>query len=162
MSSVDNKSKLAVAIRPMLRADLQRVLSLERLIFPDPWPKSAFVEQFNNPDWDGLVAESDGVIIGYACFLIAAGECHLANIAIAPASRRKSVAKQLLFRILDIAADHRCELIILEVRVSNSEAIAFYRRFGFEELYTRPKYYHSPPEDALVMQRRLSDSSGTA
>jgi len=140
-------------------ADLPEVMRQERMVFTDPWPQSAFFEVFKTEEWGGLVAESGGQTLGYAVYLVAAGECHLANIAVHPEYRRKSVAKLLLFSILEIAADQQCDLVILEVRVSNEEAIAFYRRFGFEELYRRPKYYHSPQEDALILVRNLRENS---
>jgi len=148
-------SKVAVTMRVMEEADLPVVVGIEREIFPDPWPLSAFAEQLADNSWHTLVAESDGGIIGYACCLLAAGECHLANIAVHPAWRRKSVAKQLLDHILKVAGEGGCHTVLLEVRPSNEEAIAFYRRFGFEKLYQRPRYYSRPKEDALVMVRGL-------
>jgi ribosomal-protein-alanine acetyltransferase len=159
LSSAEKTTKLTVDIRPLKEADLPEVMRQERMIFPDPWPQSAFYEVFKTEEWGGLVAESGGQTLGYAVFLIAAAECHLANIAVHPDYRRKSVAKQLLFSILEIATNQECEQIILEVRVSNEEAIAFYRRFGFVDLYRRPRYYHSPQEDALVLVRNLRENA---
>lgn len=156
MKNDGRNNKIAVALRAMTDADLTDIVSLEGKIFADPWPRSAFEDQLAVSDWHTLVAESRGRIIGYACFLIAAGECHLANIAVDPTCRRKSVANQLLDRILEVAAENRCESVFLEVRISNREAIGFYKRSGFEKLYHRPRYYSRPPEDALVMVRRLS------
>ena len=144
-----------VNVRYMGSADVPAVVGLEAEIFPDPWPASAFAEQLADNDWLNLVAEADGRVIGYASFLMAAGEGHLANIAVHPAHRRKSVAKKLLDRILEIAVENGCGVMFLEVRPSNIEAIAFYHRFGFEEFYQRPRYYRTPAEDALVMVRYL-------
>jgi ribosomal-protein-alanine N-acetyltransferase len=39
----------------------------------------------------------------------------------------------------------------LEVRTSNDEAIAMYRRFGFRPAGRRRRYYHDNGEDALIM-----------
>lgn len=157
--NVKGRSELAVIFRDMLVSDLTRVVQLERAIFVDPWPRSAFEDQFGDGKWHSLVGETEGRVISYACFLIAAEECHLANIAVDPHYRRKSVAKQLLNRILGIAVDSGCKLILLEVRASNEPAIAFYRRVGFEDLYIRPNYYHNPTESALVMIRHLDAAS---
>jgi [ribosomal protein S18]-alanine N-acetyltransferase len=41
----------------------------------------------------------------------------------------------------------------LEVRVSNSEAIAMYESFGFRSAGIRRRYYHDNNEDALIMWR---------
>jgi len=145
-----------IVIRPMVKADIDQVMELEREIFPDPWPRSAFDDQFLGEEWDSLVAESDGAIAGYACFMVVGDEAHLTNIAVAKAFRRKSVAKRLLEPILEVVKEKRCEFILLEVRPSNTDAIAFYERLEFKELYKRPRYYRSPVEDALVMVRYLN------
>jgi ribosomal-protein-alanine N-acetyltransferase len=144
-------------IRPMIDADIDRVMEMEKVAFSDPWPRTAFVEQLKGPYWGAIVAEEDGTIVGYACYLIVADESHLTNIAVDPAWRRKSVAKLLLDRILQIVAEFDCTLILLEVRPSNVEAISFYEKYDFELLYRRPNYYRRPIEDALVMVRHLTD-----
>ena len=137
----------------MTTDDIDAVLIREELIFSDPWPRSAFVDVIEEKTWAGLVAEIDGTLVGYACFLIVDVEAHLANIAVAPEYRRKSVAKLLLERILIAVRDRRCEFILLEVRPSNTEALAFYEKYGFQVLYRRPNYYRRPAEEALVMVR---------
>lgn len=143
-------------IRDLTNADMEILHQLEMQIFPDPWPRESFDEIFSNPDWRALIAEVDAQIVGYACILVSAGEMHLANIAVVEAWRRKSVARRLLERILELAIAEHCAMILLEVRVSNSGARAFYERNEFKELYTRKRYYRKPVEDALVMVRYLT------
>ena len=135
----------------MTADDLSAVVRIERNIFPDPWPKSAFEEQVSGSPWGGLIAESHGTIIGYACYYAVDIEGHLTNIAVDPEYRRKSVAKRLLDNILIIVQGLKCEFILLEVRASNTGAIAFYEKYDFQHLYRRPNYYRKPVEDALVM-----------
>lgn len=156
MTNAPGKTDDRVVIRPMVEADISQVIGLEKEIFPDPWPKSVFEEQFSSNEWSSFVAESDGVITGYACFMVVSDEAHLTNIAVAKAFRRKSVAKRLLKPILDVVKEKGCEFILLEVRSSNNAAIAFYESLDFRELYKRPHYYRSPDEDALVMVRYLN------
>ena len=135
----------------MTEADLPVVIAMEREIFPDPWPESGFIQQMTSLGWGAIVAESDGTIIGYGCYMMVATEGHLTNIAVAPAHRRKLVAKRPLEAILQVIKKAGCEFTLLEVRPSNKAAIAFYRKYGFEDLYHRPRYYRYPVEDALVM-----------
>ena len=161
MSSDTDKQVSSVTIRPMAEADIDTIIEMEKAVFSDPWPRTAFVEQLKGPYWGALVAECDSQIIGYVCYLIVADESHLTNIAVDPACRRKSVAKLLLERILQIVADLDCTLILLEVRPSNTEARGFYEKYGFELLYRRPNYYRRPIEDALVMVRHLTDDEDT-
>jgi ribosomal-protein-alanine N-acetyltransferase len=139
----------------MTLSDLPVVVDLERKIFPDPWPQSAFKEIIDQDGWIGLVAESNDAVIGYGCFYAVMDEAHLANIAVEESFRRKSVAKQLLDYILRFVSENGCQYIYLEVRPSNVGAIKFYEKFGFEILYKRPRYYRQPLEDALVMVKTL-------
>ena len=47
-------------------------------------------------------------------------------------------------------------LLTLEVRVSNTNAISFYKKHNFIEDAIRANYYSKPkPEDALLMSVRL-------
>ena len=139
----------------MTEADVDAVTALEATIFPDPWPRSAFADQLRDDNWGTLVAQYEDTIIGYACYLMVHNESHLTNVGVATTWRRKSIAAQLLERILDIVSAHQCDILLLEVRPSNAEARAFYAKYGFRELYRRPNYYRRPIEDALVLVRYL-------
>lgn len=138
-------------IRKMHPTDIISITGMESEIFPDPWPQSAFVEHIENDNWYGIIAESDGKVIGYACFMIVADEAHLTNMAVAEEYRRKSVANQLMESILEELKCRECATMYLEVRVSNLSAIKFYEKLKFKELYFRNDYYRHPKEDALVM-----------
>ena len=148
-------NSLIVSIRPMVASDQATIVRLERQIFPDPWSVSTFEDILEDDDWQGFVAEYDGSVVVYTCILAIAGECHLANIAVVPDFRRKSVAKQLLEHILEVARQKECDTMLLEVRVSNRDAIAFYERNMFAQTNVRKRYYHDPTEDAAVMIRQL-------
>ena len=151
MTGAKRAVETSLIIRDMEQRDIDRVVELENIVFPDPWPRSAFVEQIGGDGWGAIVAETDGPVIGYGCYFTLDAEAHLTNIAVDPEHRRKSVAKQLLKTILGRAAEARCEYLILEVRESNTVARTFYERHGFRVLYRRPNYYRRPAEDAIVM-----------
>ena len=144
-------------LRPMTRSDVGRIVLLESEIFPDPWPEAAFLEELDRADRGVIVADISGMISGYASYIVIYGEAHLTNIAVVPEYRGKSIAKNLLIGILEIAKKAGCEYIFLDVRPTNSAAINLYRKFGFYELYRRPSYYRSPVEDAVVMVKYLDE-----
>ena len=135
----------------MQLTDLEKVIVLEEKIFPDPWSIKAFQEQVEDDNWGGYVAVSNGDIIGYACYYISVHESHQTNIAVIEEFRGKLVAKLLLDNIFKVVKEYKSEFLLLEVRPSNKSAIAFYEKYDFKLLYQRPRYYHSPVEDALVM-----------
>lgn len=76
-----------------------------------------------------------------------------------PAYRRQGFAQVLLHRLLVIARQRGLAWATLEVRVSNSAAIALYQRFGFQVAGRRCRYYPDTQEDALILWRGQLQSS---
>jgi len=155
LKNVEPNPEAQFEVRDMIGADIGRVMEMEREIFPDPWPRSAFTEQIDGDGWGAIVAVAACGVIGYGCYFTVDIEAHLTNIAVAPDYRRKSVAKSLLDTILQRAIEADCDYLLLEVRQSNDAARAFYEKHGFTVLYQRPNYYRRPVESALVMVRYL-------
>jgi [ribosomal protein S18]-alanine N-acetyltransferase len=91
---------------------------------------------------------------GYACFRLGAGEAELLRVAVAPASRGRGIARQLIaagFEHLRAAGVASC---FLEVRPANASALALYRALGFEPSGRRRAYYRDG-SDALILRRDL-------
>jgi ribosomal-protein-alanine N-acetyltransferase len=61
------------------------------------------------------------------------------------------VASGLLDELFELTAGDSRRGYTLEVRVSNTSAIALYERFGFEASGVRRGYYTDNREDALIM-----------
>jgi len=53
------------------------------------------------------------------------------------------------------AKQNDCAFITLEVRPSNSGAIALYQKFGFVEAGRRKRFYRNPDEDGLILTLNL-------
>jgi len=79
----------------------------------------------------------------------------LENIVVAEAVRRRGVGTQLLGEFIAYARAQQGAEIFLEVRESNDNARALYRRAGFEETGLRDSYYSTPREDAILCRLRL-------
>jgi len=76
----------------------------------------------------------------------------LTNIGIRQHFRNQGFGKLLLKSFLDRCRETGAASVILEVRVSNHGAIAFYEGFGFRESGHRRGFYSNPLEDALTMR----------
>jgi ribosomal protein S18 acetylase RimI-like enzyme len=76
-----------------------------------------------------------------------------------PTHRRLGMARALLEHFLTEARDAKCPTVTLEVRASNAAAIGLYKRMGFTQAATRPRYYQTPVEDALVLTKTLSEDA---
>jgi ribosomal-protein-alanine N-acetyltransferase len=79
---------------------------------------------------------------------VAEDESEVLNLAVAPQFRRRGVARKLVNSLL---ADAR-GAVFLEVRESNSTAQTLYKSLNFQYVGTRPAYYDSPTEAAIVMK----------
>jgi [ribosomal protein S18]-alanine N-acetyltransferase len=138
-----------VRIRRLTYSDLPSVLSIERRSFPTPWSLAMFVLELSKPSGICLAATTERGLTGYLICSRYADVWHLMNVAVTPDERRRGIATMLMRRLFDEAgADAR---YTLEVRTSNDEAIAMYRRFGFRPAGRRRRYYHDNGEDALIM-----------
>ena len=75
-----------------------------------------------------------------------------------PMYRRLGIGSAMLRHILESIPcyeDSICS-VFLHVQINNEEAIAFYKRFGFEIVETVTNYYcRLEPPDAYVMEKKL-------
>jgi len=140
-------------IRPMTAADVPSVAALEKLCFSDPWSVSSIASELDNPLSLWLVWEEDSAAAAYLGVQRVPPQADVMNVAVSPALRRRGIARAL-FAELERRLPEIDELF-LEVRASNSGAIALYRTLGFEQVGRRPNYYLDPREDALILRKEL-------
>ena len=139
------------AIRRIDENDIEAVASLEAEIFPDPWSAKSIKETYEQNHALILGAYKEETLIGYVIFYYVLDEGEIARIAVSPQYRRQGVADQIFAGLLDFCAEKSIERILLDVRISNEPAIAFYRKSGFAEDGIRKNFYENPKEDALLM-----------
>jgi ribosomal-protein-alanine N-acetyltransferase len=151
-----------ISTRPMSVRDLERVVAIEREIFPDPWPESAFKSELGLTECYARIAERDGQLAGYLVAWLGEAGGHLGNVAVVASQRRRGVAAALLDDLLTEAGRRRVRNLTLEVRVSNAAAQALYRSRGFRLAAVRRRYYRDIGEDALVMEWRPESSTAQA
>ena len=151
-----------IEIRPLAEADLPEVARLERACFSDPWSLASFREEIRHRDEGGFsrVLRADGRLGAYMVAWFVADEAHLANLAVAPESRRRGFGAALLEDLLREAAVRGSRVVWLEVRVGNLGAIRLYEKYRFQAVAVRKNYYIRDREDALVMMRVLEPEGG--
>jgi ribosomal-protein-alanine N-acetyltransferase len=135
-------------VRRLAYSDLPAVISIERRSFPSPWSLAMFVLELSKPSGVCLAATDDEQLCGYLICSRYDRVWHLMNVAVAPERRRMGVATKLISELFGQTGDLPCTL---EVRVSNTEAIAMYEGLGFRSAGVRPRYYQDNGEDALIM-----------
>jgi len=125
------------------KKDLPEILAIENLSFSNPWSKNQFAESLSN----FYVAKKSDKIVGYIGVQKLIDEAHILHMATHPDCRRQGVARKLMKKALAV----RAKKFILEVRKSNTAAHNLYKKFGFQVISIRNKYYSDNDEDALVM-----------
>ena len=110
-----------------------------------------FVLELSKPSGVCLAADVEGELVGYLVCSRYDTVWHVMNIAVDPDRRRRGIATALIQALLEKVG--RDAPVTLEVRRSNTGAIALYERFGFRSAGVRRRYYADNGEDAVIMWR---------
>lgn len=141
-----------ITLRRMTLADVDAVHLLEQATFAMPWSRASFVEEMTrNACARYLVAEENGVVLGFAGAWIVLDEGHVTNIAVERSRRGQGIGRMLTQGLMQYAANLGVGYMTLEVRKSNLPAQALYQSLGFIQVGVRKKYYEDNGEDALFM-----------
>lgn len=146
----------------MTAADVEAISELEGILFPlDAWPRQMFVDELAQPSRYYVIAEEefDGEIstVGYAGLMCLAPVADVQTIAVLPEFEGRGIGTALLTELLAEALRREAREVFLEVGADNPRAQRLYRRFGFEQIHLRPRYYRDGV-DALVMRAELAAS----
>jgi ribosomal-protein-alanine N-acetyltransferase len=154
-------------VRPLRWWDVEGVAALERELFGGTaWSAETFWSELAQPSrWYVLAERETGsagsagspggaVLAGYAGLMVTGAEADVQTVAVAPAARGQGVGARLLAALIEQAITREATSLLLEVRADNPVAIGLYRRFGFEQLAVRRRYYQPGDIDALVMRLR--------
>ena len=142
-------------VRLMEEKDIPAIAVLEERIFSSPWSENSVRSSFESRLSCWLVAEMDGIVVGYVGSEAVLDSADMMNIAVAPEYRRQGIAQLLTEKLVECLKEKGIVFLLLEVRVSNSPAITLYEKLGFSVVGRRPKYYTNPREDAYVMRKEL-------
>jgi ribosomal-protein-alanine N-acetyltransferase len=140
-------------------------MRIEESSFSAPWTRKMFeVELTDNPFARLLTAHLGNAgqapeilpeLVAYACFWVVFEELRMMNLAVAPHVRHRGIGRWLLQQTITMGQEQGARRVLLEVRASNTPALALYERAGFSRSGVRTKYYTNPVEDAVLMELEL-------
>ena len=160
----------AVAVRRATARDVEALAALEAASFAAPWSRHDVAASLAEAGALGLIAASGAEvpphdamsagrspdpIAAYALFRRVLDEVELLRVAVAPAARRRGIARLLVSRGLRELAADGVRVCHLEVRAGTAAAIALYETLGFALAGRRARYY-ADGETALLFARPLS------
>ena len=141
-------------VRSLQASDLAVVTSIAQYAEHNSWTQSVFADCLKEPylNWVFYSGES-GAVIGFLVALLQGDECHIMNIGIDKQYWRLGYADRLMTNLITkLTQETMITRIFLEVRRSNTAAVALYKKQGFVEIGSRKGYYPRTQgkEDALV------------
>lgn len=152
------RSLATYRIRPMVEADLDDVIQIDRLAFPTPTKRSLFQFELSENEMACYYVLEEATIIGFSGFWRIGDEVHISTIATHPAWRGQGLGELLLLNMLDACYELPVTMVTLEVRRSNQVAQALYQKYQFVPVGERPRYYRDTNEDAIIMTLAALDA----
>jgi len=146
-----------LSVRPPQLSDARTLAKAEIDCFADPWPQQFFVaEILADGRFNRLLVDPAGCMVAYLFCAWQYLNLHVLKVAALPPFQRSGLATHLM----ELAEDHTAEMggdgLILEVRPSNTSALAFYAALKYDRDGIRSKYYQDG-EDAVIMSKRMGN-----
>ena len=132
--------------------DLDKIHELGSLInqnFKNNYPQYSLFNDYTKI----LIYKDDVEIMGFIHYEIMYETVNILNIVVSKTERRKNIGTLLMDNMLSDLNNKEIEHIMLEVNSNNLPAINLYKKFNFEIINIRKKYYNG--EDAYIMERRI-------
>lgn len=120
------------------------------------WEKKEFYSFISNQYNIFVLSQPEPV--GFIKARIMNDEMEIISLLIDKNFRKKGIGKNLISKILRIAKKNKIKHIFLEVSVENKIAINLYKKFNFNMIGERKKYYNQNGRsiDAYIMRLDLS------
>lgn len=155
------------SVRPACADDIDGICRIENETSASPWSRASIAQDIDNDagayvavltcEGGGASGASASRAAGYADMWLVAGEAQLNNIAVDERYRGRGYGGMLLSHMMQEAASRGCTVMTLEVRRGNEAAISLYTKAGFVQTGVRPRYYSDNNEDAVLMDRQITD-----
>ena len=150
------------SLAPVGEADIGEMARIHSLSFDDAWSGAMFRRILATRGTWGIAARHGRAVSGFALLRLAADECELLTIAVAPERRSAGLGMLLLRAALEQARERGARKLFLEVADDNLIARRLYRSQGLRPVGRRRAYYcraDGTSADALTMLCELGDQA---
>jgi len=147
-----------MVVRPAEQRDVDGIRAIDAKVYPTPWSEQMTIDQTTGAGRLHYVIEENHRLVAHGGIAVLGDDAHVMTIAVDPKHQRRGLGDFLLRQLFAAADANGCRGVTLEVRASNSAAIAMYEKHGMASEGIRPRYYADNGEDAIIM---WSNSGGT-
>lgn len=117
--------------------------------FDDFWTYNILEQEFNNENTTYIVAKDDNLVVGFAGILVIMDEANIMNIVTKKDKRKLGIGSLLIEKLIEISKLKKLASITLEVNEKNIPAINLYKKYNFQQVGIRKKYYDNT--DAAIL-----------
>jgi ribosomal-protein-alanine N-acetyltransferase len=152
-------SKLKIV--PLDESKLASIIQIAETLEEAPhWPLGSYADLIRKTSSVRRIAlvalyDSSEEVAGFVIASVIPPDAELESIGVTGAFQRHGVGARLMRDLMTDLYQSAIGKLLLEVRSSNSTALAFYRSIGFIQTGIRRSYYTDPAEDAMLMELRL-------
>ncbi len=160
----DTRPHPEITVRAIRASDLDRIVELEQELFGvGAWTYSMLADEIGAPGRWYIVAErastilGAGRVVGYAGLWFDGEVSQIMTIGVSSHAQKMGIGATLMDALFERSKQLGAQALFLEVAVNNNAALAMYKKYGFEQIAVRKRYYQPENLDAYVMRVELED-----
>jgi ribosomal-protein-alanine N-acetyltransferase len=132
---------MRVCVEKMESKHIDAVVDIEEASFSSPWTKAMYTQETDLEYSNCFVIIVDEELAAYISSWTVLDECTINKIACRSDLRRRGYSTMLLNHLINKVYGNSVKDLLIEVRESNDEAMAFYKKSGFRIKGLRKGYY---------------------
>uniref|UniRef100_A0A336L500 N-terminal methionine N(alpha)-acetyltransferase NatE n=1 Tax=Culicoides sonorensis TaxID=179676 RepID=A0A336L500_CULSO len=154
-------TRASIELGDVTHHNLKQLKKINTVVFPVTYNDKFYLDILDSGELAKLAYYND-IVVGAVCCRIDTSEnkkrLYIMTLGCLYPYRRLGIGTMMVEHILKyVEADGSFDSIFLHVQVNNESAIEFYKKFGFEIVETKQKYYKRiEPADAHVLQKTLN------
>ncbi|MCI8309409.1 MAG: ribosomal protein S18-alanine N-acetyltransferase [Clostridia bacterium] len=143
-----------VEISEMNIDDFNKIENIIQDEYDEFWNSNILKSELLKSSCKYIVAKEADEILGFAGIFVTLDDVQIMNIVVKKNKRRMGIGNILLKNLINLAKQTNLEILTLEVNSNNIPAQNLYKKFGFEVIGIRKRYYNNK-DDAIIMNFNL-------
>lgn len=140
---------LKTHIRWLIRADMNKVLEIEKQSYASPYNEEDFLKDLRERSTIGMAAEINEQVIAYMIYEMKKNRFNLKKLAVHPDYRRQDVGSQMVNKLVNKLDPYCRNRVIIDIEERNVTAQLFLSSLGFKAI--RVLWNHFDDQDAYKM-----------